>query len=82
MYVTDAKLYTLQYLTMKIIKQGEIMRQAAIEQAMGNVETVQQPTEESVKAAVLIFTTMPIVMVYPFLQKYFVKGVTLGAVKG
>lgn len=82
MYVTDAKLYTLQYLTMKIIKQGEIMRQAAIEQAMGNVETFQQPTEESVKAAVLIFTTMPIILVYPFLQKYFVKGVTLGAVKG
>lgn len=82
MYVTDAKLYTLQYLTMKIIKQGEIMRQAAIEQAMGNEEIVQQTTEESVKAAVLIVTTLPIVMVYPFLQKYFVKGVTLGAVKG
>lgn len=82
MYVTNSKLYTLQYLTMKIIKQGEVLKQAALEQAMGNYETTSQTTEESVKAAVLMVTTLPIIIVYPFLQKYFVKGVTLGAVKG
>ncbi|MBE7028245.1 MAG: ABC transporter permease, partial [Ruminococcaceae bacterium] len=39
-------------------------------------------TPETVKAATLVVTTVPIIMVYPFLQKYFIKGVTLGAVKG
>jgi len=37
---------------------------------------------ENIKAATIVFATIPIVMVYPFLQKYFVKGVIVGAVKG
>ncbi len=82
MYVTNSKLYTLQYLVMKIIKQGETLRAEALNQVMGNTEASVQPTEESIKAAVLIITTMPIIIVYPFLQKYFVKGVMLGSVKG
>lgn len=36
----------------------------------------------SIKAAVIITSTLPIIILYPFLQKYFVKGITLGAVKG
>ena len=39
-------------------------------------------TSETLRAAMTIVTTIPIVMVYPFLQKYFVKGVMIGAVKG
>ena len=36
----------------------------------------------SVKAAVIIVSTLPIICIYPFLQKYFVKGMTVGSVKG
>jgi len=39
-------------------------------------------TAESVKMAMLVITTVPVVVVYPFLQKYFVKGMMLGSVKG
>lgn len=39
-------------------------------------------TSETLRAAMTIITTLPIVMVYPFLQKYFVKGILVGAVKG
>lgn len=39
-------------------------------------------TPEALQAAVVMFATIPILLVYPFLQKYFVKGVMLGAVKG
>lgn len=82
-YITDRKLHTLQYLMMKIIKQGESLKQMQILEGLNeNSELIQQPIEESIKAAMLIVTTIPIISVYPFLQKHFVKGVMLGAIKG
>ena len=80
-YVTNKQLYPLQYLMMRIIKQGEQLRQQAILDASGAEATVKT-TSESMKAAMIVATSIPIIAVYPFLQKYFVKGVTLGAVKG
>ena len=44
--------------------------------------TDQAPIGETIKYAVIIVTTLPILFVYPFLQKYFVKGVMIGSVKG
>ncbi len=82
-YITDKELYTLQYLMMRVIKQGETMKQQmSLNEAMGvSNNAAQQVTTESVKAAMMIVTTLPIICLYPFLQKYFVKGVALGAVK-
>jgi len=82
MYVTDKDLYTLQYLMMRLVKESETAQQMALQLSMGQVaENAVKTTSESVKAASLIVTTIPIICVYPFLQKYFIKGVTLGAVK-
>ena len=81
MYITNRKIYTLQYVMMQIIKESELVQQIAVQSAMGNVNAQTQPTPDSVKSAVLIATTIPIIMVYPFLQRYFIKGVTVGAVK-
>lgn len=83
-YITKPDLYTLQYVMMQIIKQAEVTAKMAAEQIQGAVKTENQTavTSESVQAAVLIIATVPILVVYPFLQKYFVGGVTLGAVKG
>ena len=82
MYVTDKKLFTLQYLMMRLVKESEMAQQMALQLSMGQVaENTVKTTSESVKAASLIVTTIPIIVVYPFLQKYFIKGVTLGAVK-
>lgn len=84
MYVTDKNLFSLQYLMLRIIKQGEALKQIGLDQAMGadTSAATAQTTSESIKAAMLIISTIPILCVYPFLQKYFVKGLTLGAVKG
>ena len=41
-----------------------------------------QAMSESLKMATIVFATLPIIVVYPWLQKYFVKGVMLGSVKG
>ena len=44
-------------------------------------ELVQRVSPESIKMAITMVVTVPILLVYPFLQRYFVKGMTLGAVK-
>jgi len=49
---------------------------------MGALAETQQVTPTSVRASMTIVATVPIIIVYPFLQKYFVKGLTLGSVKG
>jgi putative aldouronate transport system permease protein len=49
----------------------------------GNVfQGDQMQVGETIKYATIIIATVPILCVYPFLQKYFVKGVMIGAVKG
>lgn len=80
-YITNKKLFPLQYIMMRVIKQGEQIKNQALLNAQG-VDVTVKTTSEAVKAAMIVATSLPIIMVYPFLQKYFVKGVTLGAVKG
>lgn len=80
-YVTEPDLFPLQYLMMKLIKESEVAQKMAAEAAVTGTETSFIPTSESIKAATLIVTTLPIILVYPFLQKYFISGVTMGAVK-
>lgn len=86
-YIQKSSLYTLQYKLMQTIKETEritALIQTAIETGQ-DVEAVQNSvkvTTESVQSAQVIIVTLPIIIVYPFLQKYFVKGVMIGAVKG
>ncbi|MUT68581.1 carbohydrate ABC transporter permease [Paenibacillus sp. NEAU-GSW1] len=69
---------TLQYELMKVLlstQTGSNYRDPNAQQTMAAV------SPESIKMAITIVVTVPILLVYPFLQKYFVKGMTLGAVK-
>lgn len=74
-----AHLTTLQFELVKILQST----QTSIEQARFNstVEQGQTVSPDSIKMAITIVTILPILLVYPFLQRYFVKGLTLGAVK-
>lgn len=82
-YVTDRNLYKLQYVLMQVMKETEkiqaIIKDAEMNGIMLNI--VPKVTTESIQSAQLIITTLPIVLVYPFVQKYFISGITLGAVK-
>ena len=82
-YVTKKDLYTMQYILMQVLKEADkidrLMQEAAMRGQILNLQS--NLTTESVRSAQIIVTTLPIVMVYPFLQKYFIKGVMLGAVK-
>ncbi|WP_282936138.1 carbohydrate ABC transporter permease [Paenibacillus sp. RC67] len=81
-YISNGKIKVLQILLRDVLNNAQ---DAALANSRGG-EVVdmsgQRYTAESVKAAILLVTTIPIVMVYPFLQKYFVKGIMIGAVKG
>ncbi|RKW55096.1 MAG: carbohydrate ABC transporter permease [Lachnospiraceae bacterium] len=61
----------------------EIMNSLQIAASSGAVDSIAAtlPTE-SIKAAAIVITALPIVLVYPFIQKYFVRGVMVGSVKG
>ncbi|MFA9557076.1 carbohydrate ABC transporter permease [Evansella sp. AB-rgal1] len=79
------ELSTLQYELMKILQNsnaavsGGSAASALAASQSGAIETV---TPQAVRAAMTIIVSVPIICVYPFLQKYFVKGLTLGGVKG
>ena len=83
-YIRKAKLFTLQYKMMELVKESERMTKLieAARQAGQDVTDMPVPTSESLISAQVVVTTFPIICVYPFLQKYFVKGIMLGAVKG
>ena len=83
LYFTDHEWDTLQY-RMRVMIEEAASTQKSMESAMngGEIEAQSKVTGASVQAATLIFTTVPILMLYPFLQKYFIKGINIGAVKG
>lgn len=72
-----AELTTLQYELMKLL--SSVTNQGANANAMEHAASMVTPT--SVRAATTIVTSLPIVMLYPFLQRYFVTGLTIGGVK-
>ncbi|GAE32668.1 carbohydrate ABC transporter permease [Halalkalibacter hemicellulosilyticus] len=77
----NASLTTLQYELMKILQNTSTS--AGIDSVRGGqgTELMNRVSPESVRMAITIVTIVPILLVYPFLQRYFVKGMTLGAVK-
>lgn len=74
-YIQSPEKYTLQLRLRSLLFAGELG-------AAGNEGLAQQVMAESLKMACIVVGTVPILAVYPWLQKYFVKGVMLGSVKG
>lgn len=74
MYVNDRSLFPLPVIIKDLVQQG-------LNTSMFPSLTTPPPTQ-AIRSAAVIFSIVPIILVYPFLQKYFVKGVTLGGVKG
>ena len=74
LYVTKNSLYVLQYVLQTILNNGQTADMEAVSEVIVHTETM--------KMAALILALLPIVCTYPFLQKYFVKGMIGGSVKG
>ena len=78
-YISNKAYQPLQLKLYHIIKGSQAVDVAALE---GGASTVATSVSESIEPATIIFATLPILVVYPFVQRYFVAGVTIGAVKG
>lgn len=79
MLVSNEKLYPLQYLLLQLQSHINMINQ--LQSITSRSSSVTQPTE-SIKMATALVTIGPIVLLYPYLQKYFVKGLVIGSVKG
>ena len=78
-YITSRSLQPLQLKLYNLIKGSQAVDVAMME---GGASTVATSVSESIESATILFATLPILVVYPFVQRYFVSGVTIGAVKG
>ena len=71
--VSKPELYTLQFL-------ASIIKSAGSSEMLTNLTIAQTPT--SIKMTVSMIVVLPILMVYPYFQRFFIKGIMIGAVKG
>ena len=74
-------LATLQYKLMQVVRESQAATEMARNAAMKGQSAAVNITPETVRCAQIIIVTFPIVLLYPFLQKYFIKGMLIGAVK-
>lgn len=79
-YIRNPKLYSLQYLLQRILNEAQFLQSLANDGVLKDVDKYL-PTE-SLRYAMMLVAAGPMLVVFPFFQKYFVKGMTIGAVKG
>ena len=77
LYIRDRQLYPLQMFMRELLILNE-----SVESSSGKQMVSEVYTRELVKYCTVVVSTVPIMILYPFLQKYFVKGVMIGAIKG
>lgn len=82
MYTHSLSLQSIQLFLKKVITDPSVAQTLSSAAAATVPDQAVRLTPQSIKLATMIITAIPIVMIYPFLQKYFIKGLTMGAVKG
>ena len=81
-YVDEANLYPLQLVLRNVINGVLSLQSGLAQEDLAAIPDQVRLDADSLKMSIIVVTTLPILCVYPFLQKYFTKGMYLGAVKG
>ncbi len=81
-YIKSPKLYSLQYLLQKILREAEYMKQMAMSGEAGAEFSNIEDSTDSMKFAMAVLAAGPMLVVFPFFQKFFSRGLTVGSVKG
>ena len=82
LYIDKPELATLQLILIRIEKSLSYLQQNRAILSAEEMEMLRNAPNESARMAVLLYTIGPIIVVYPFFQKYFIQGITVGSVKG
>ena len=82
LYIEDSKLYSLQALLNTILTNIQMLAKNAATVGLGAAEMLAKMPQEAARMAIVVIIVLPIACAYPFFQKYFISGLTLGAVKG
>ncbi len=82
LYLNKDELQPLQVVLRNILLSNQVFQAGAGSGAGGGVGGYAQQYADQIKYGIIIISTLPILMIYPFIQKYFEKGVMIGAVKG
>ncbi len=82
MYLNNQDLYPLQYVLISIERSIDFVTKNAAYMGMSAVEISAKIPQDGVKMALVVIAVLPIACSYPFFQRYFVSGLTIGAVKG
>ena len=77
-YLRDESKIVLQLVLRRVLIEEDATAMADLDEVAG----AEAVTAESVKAATVLLSIGPIILVYPFIQKYFVKGIMIGSLKG
>ena len=80
LYINDPDLYSLQYLLQKILNEAQFIKQ--MQEMNSTLIGIDALPDETLKYAMAILAAGPMLVAFPFFQKYFAKGMTVGAVKG
>lgn len=81
LYINDDNLISLQYLLQRILQNIDLIKEMNAS-GYGDMVSVKDIPSETVRMAMAIVVAGPTLVIFPFFQKYFVKGLTVGAVKG
>jgi putative aldouronate transport system permease protein len=79
LYISDSRKWTLQMFVRQVTVSSDM---ASTANTVGQLDPNYIPPEQGLKFSVIVLATLPILLLYPFLQKHFAKGMLIGSVKG
>jgi putative aldouronate transport system permease protein len=82
LYIDNPALYSLQAYLNRLLSDINYLAQNAALLGMSQAQLLSSMPKEAARMAIVVVTVLPIACAYPFFQRYFVSGLTVGAVKG